>query len=104
MIDAISVVRSPDLAGQECRGGKLAQKTVQPPRRHKDVLEMQLGPVLLLHRFGERDDDVVLNIGIAEEAAVSGEIAAPGPQFVVECAVPGPFGSKLKRKEPDIVG
>ncbi|CAN7536275.1 hypothetical protein [Mesorhizobium sp. LjNodule214] len=104
MIDVIAVVRPPYLAGLEFGGGKLPQKRVQPPPRRKDVLEVQPGPAQLLGVFGECADDGILNVRIADEAGVTGKVAASGPQFVVECAVPGPLGSKLQGEEADIAG
>ena len=64
--------------------------------------EMQLGPVHLLCVFGKSAGNIILNFGFANETGISGEIAPAGPQFVLEAAVLGSFGSKLQRKETHI--
>ncbi|WP_292172345.1 hypothetical protein [Mesorhizobium sp.] len=104
MVDAVAVVGTPHLAGQEFRRGKLLEERIQPPRRCKDVLKMQLGPVQPLRMLGEGPDNGILNVRFAKEAGISGEVAAARPQFVLERTVPGSFRSELKREETDIAG
>ncbi|WP_292233439.1 hypothetical protein [Mesorhizobium sp.] len=104
MVDAVAIVRAPYLTDQELRSGELTEKRIQPPRRYGDVLKVQLGPIQPFRMLGECPGNGILNIRSANEAGISGEIAAACPELVAERAVPGPFRSKLQGEKPDIAG